>query len=161
MHFLITLANVRDDQRLAELGDRLLGCVVDHNIDLLLEHPEIPPLYKSGVRFRPEPWAIGPSRLPDGLEQFCPIPQLLERGWGDCAQLCAWRVAELRAGGWRTPDAPRGESATLRYYVKARCPQCGAGDCPNYDHPKRQRSYHVEMRRADRRIEDPSQLLAY
>lgn len=161
MHFLITLANVRDDQRLAELGDRLLACVVDYNVALLREHPEIPPLYKSGVRFRPEPWAIGPDRLPEGLEQFCSIPNLLERGWGDCAQLCAWRVAELKAGGWRTPDAPQGELATLRYYVKARCPACGAGDCPDCNHPNRKRSYHVQMRRADRRIEDPSQLLAY
>lgn len=161
MRFLVQLHDIRDDAFLASLGNRLLEAIVDNNCELLSRYEAIPPLFCSGVRFRDEPWAVGPERLPGGLEQFTHLLEVLERGWGDCAQLCAWRVAELRSGGWRVPDAPNGEAATLRYYIRARCPACGEQDCPDPGHPKRRRNYHVEMRRADGRIEDPSQLLAY
>jgi hypothetical protein len=163
MRFVINLHEIRDDGKLVELGNALLETTVANNVELLQRYPEIPPLYCSGVRFRDEPWAMGETRLPGGgLEQFTHCLDLLGRGWGDCAQLCSWRVGELRAGGWRTPDAPQGERATLHYYCRARCPLCGPDvDCLNYDHPKRRRSFHVEMRRANGDIEDPSQLLAY
>lgn len=161
MRFLVSLHDIRDDAKLAQLGNALLETIVENNCELLQRYQELPPLFKSGVRFRDEPWATGQTRLPGGLEQFTHLLEVLDRGWGDCAQLCAWRVAELRVGGWRTPDAPRGERATLRYYIRARCPACGDQDCPDSSHPERRRNYHVEMRRADGRIEDPSQLLAY
>lgn len=162
MHFLISLHEIRDDATLARLGNALLETTVENNCELLQRYAEIPPLFCSGVRFREEPWAIGPNRLPGGLEQFTHVLELLDRGWGDCAQLCSWRCAELRTGGWRTPDAPKGEQATLRYFIRPRCPKCGPKvDCTELTHPNRSRSYHVEMRRADGRIEDPSQLLAY
>jgi hypothetical protein len=161
MRFLVEAYDIQDDGRLAAFGNRLLEAVVENNRELLERYAAIPPLFRSGVRFRDEPWATGDTRLPGGLEQFTHLLEILDRGWGDCAQLCAWRVAELRNGGWRTPDAPSGEQATLRYFIRARCPACGDEDCPDPSHPKRRRSYHVEMRRADGRIEDPSQLLAY
>lgn len=162
MHFLISLHEIRDDALLAALGNSLLEAIVANNCELLSRDPTIPPLYRSGVRFREEPWAIGPNRLPEGLEQFVHVLEILRRGWGDCAQICAWRVGELRVGGWRTPDAPKGERATLRYFLRPRCKLCGPNvDCPNPLHPNRSRPYHVEMRREDGRIEDPSQLLAY
>lgn len=162
MHFLISLHEIRDDAMLTALGNTLLEAIVANNCELLSRDPTIPPLYRSGVRFREEPWAIGPNRLPEGLEQFVHVLEILRRGWGDCAQICAWRVGELRVGGWRTPDAPKGERATLRYFLRPRCKLCGPNvDCPNPLHPNRSRPYHVEMRREDGRIEDPSQLLAY
>ncbi len=141
----------------------MLESVVENNEDILRNHPEIPPLYTSGVRFREEPWAIGEKRLEGGgLEQFTHCLEILHRGWGDCAQLCAWRVGELRAGGWRTPDVPKGEHATLRYYVKGFCPACGPKPCEVPGHPGRRRCFHVEVRRErDNMIEDPSRLLSF
>ena len=166
MRFLVDLHVVYRDSDLVTLGDRLLSTVVDNNVELLGRYPQVPPLYKSGVVYRAEPWAVGAQRYDGGLEQFCHLLTILDRGWGDCAQLCAWRVAELRAGGWRTPDAPGGEQAQLRYYIRASCPQCRA-HCSNLAHPQRRRSFHVEVRRApsalhpEGLIEDPSRLLSY
>lgn len=48
----------------------------------------LPPLYESGVVYRPE--------SPD---TWSTADLVLARGWGDCEDLTAWRVAELRARG--------------------------------------------------------------
>lgn len=48
----------------------------------------IPPLYRAGVHYkreRPDRW------------DTCDL--VLERGWGDCEDLAAWRAAELRQMG--------------------------------------------------------------
>src|SRR5262245_62050935 len=163
MQFLVSLHEVSSDRLLAQLAHSLLESVTQNNEELLRKYPQIPALYQSGVRFREEPWAIGPLRLPGGLEQFTHCLEVLARRWGDCAQLCAWRVAELRVGGPRVPEAPRGERASLRYYVKCSCPACWPRDCPEPTHPQRRRCFHVEVRRgnAARTIEDPSRLLSF
>ena len=163
MRFLVSLHDVSSDRLLAKLAHPLLESVTQNNEELLRRYPQIPALYQSGVRFREEPWAIGVARVPSGLEQFTHCLEILERGWGDCAQLCAWRVAELRVGGPRTPEAPNGEKASLRYYVKCSCPACWPGECMVPGHPQRRRCFHVEMRRGDlaRTIEDPSRLLSF
>lgn len=168
MRFLIDIASGGlTDSDLVDLGNRLLSTVVDNNEKILRSSPAIPPLYQSGVRYRAEPWAVGAQRYPGGLEQFCHLLVVLERGWGDCAQLCAWRCAELRAGGWRVPDAPMGEAADLRYYLRASCPKCGKAHCFDLSHSDRRRSFHVELRRApsalhpEGLIEDPSRLLSF
>ena len=82
-----------------------------------------PALYSSGVRYRLEP---------DGTEDFTDLEVLLRRGWGDCAQLVAWRVAELRE---------QGEPAQVRL---------------TWVTHNGRRMFHVQVRRADGRIEDPS-----
>jgi len=86
-----------------------------------------PGLYRAGVRFR---------REPDGEETFRDCANVLRRGGGDCAHLCAWRVAELQE---------RGEAAGVRV------------QWPNTR--KRPRVFHVQVRRASGAIEDPSRLL--
>jgi hypothetical protein len=141
----------------------MLEAVTQNNEDLLRRYPQIPALKQSGVRFREEPWAVGAQRVAGGLEQFTHCLEVLQRGWGDCAQLCAWRVAELRVGGPRVPESPRGEKASLRYYVKCSCPRCYPGECLDPNHPERRRCFHVECRRgnATRDIEDPSRLLSF
>lgn len=48
----------------------------------------VPPLYRSGVRYRQEQ-----------REAFLCIPGVLMRGWGDCDDLACWRVAELQERG--------------------------------------------------------------
>lgn len=62
----------------------------------ILSDPSIPPLYRSGVRFK---------REPRGVETFVDLYEVLRNGGGDCAHLAAWRCAELRA---------KGEKATIR-----------------------------------------------
>lgn len=54
--------------------------------------PLIPPLYRSGVRYREEPkeWDV---------EHFDTIPALYPRKWGDCDDIAPARVAELRFTG--------------------------------------------------------------
>ncbi len=86
----------------------------------------VPALYRSGVRYASEP---------AGTESFVDCTTVLERGKGDCAHLCAYRVAELRE---------RGEPAALRITFK-RLPG--------------KRLFHVQVRRQSGRIEDPSRRL--
>ncbi len=75
------------------------------------------------------------------MEEFAGVPVVLSRGWGDCDDLCAWRIAELRKAG---------ERASVRLTW-----QKGA----------KGRLYHVLVRRHKyevddpRSVEDPSALL--
>jgi hypothetical protein len=96
---------------------------------LYLRTHHVPPLYRSGVRYKQEP--------DDGTpEEFAAIPEVLRRGWGDCDDLAPWRVAELQEAG---------ERARVRITWRRR----GNG----------RRLYHVVVRRGDGRVEDPSRLL--
>lgn len=89
--------------------------------------PSIPPLYKAGVVYK---------REPKGQETFNDVTVIKHFGFGDCAHLAAWRVAELQNAG---------ENATLRIAWKVT--------------RRGKRLFHVQVRRADGRIEDPSKLL--
>lgn len=156
MKAIVDILGVDDDGELASISNDLLEGVIRNNVYLLRRYPgQFPPLYESPVRFRVEPWALMPEAagMPAGyrplppIEQFCPYVTLLQRRWGDCAQLCAARVAELRAAGE--------EDAALRYYVRS--------DGPS-GMPGRRRWYHVEVRRGSRggrEIEDPSRRLDF
>ena len=68
---------------------------------------------------------------PKGVETFVDALTCQRTGFGDCAHLAAWRCAELQENG---------EKAELRIKWK---------------HPV----YHVQVRRQNRQIEDPSALL--
>lgn len=71
---------------------------------LAVLRPDIPPLYASGVRYRPEP----PDR-----EDWDTADVVHGRGWGDCEDLAAWRAAELQLDG---------EDARADCYVSRRRP---------------------------------------
>lgn len=151
MRAVVDVLGVQDDGALARMAEGLLEVIISNNQYLMRLHPgRLPPLYESGVRFRAEPWASMPAPgSPEGerppLEQFTPYVTLLRRGWGDCAQLCAARVAELREAGEH--------DARLRFY----CRSSGEG-------PERRRWYHVEVRRGRAggfEIEDPSRRLDF
>jgi hypothetical protein len=86
----------------------------------ILAVADFPPLYESGVHYRKE--------LPDTWRH---IDDVFATGWGDCEDLAAWRVAELRHSGV-DPDA--------HVYVYRSGP----------------RRYHAVVARGDGRIEDPS-----
>lgn len=73
---------------------------------------------------------------PTGEETFRDVTVVNHLKHGDCAHLAAWRVAELQNAG---------ENATLRIAWKVT--------------RRGKRLFHVQVRRADGRIEDPSALL--
>lgn len=75
--------------------------------------PALPPLYKSGVEYRPEP------NRGSGVEDFADPWTCNHRGWGDCDDLVIWRLAELIASGERCP-APQVRRAGARMHVLVR-----------------------------------------
>lgn len=114
---------------------------------LLMRRSPIPPLYESGVVFRPEPWA-------SKVQHFCHCGIVLARKWGDCKQLVAWRVAELLEQGvacwprtfWRyanTRDLTRDLHDGLRMNAE------------------RFVLHHVQVEFESGAIEDPSEVLYY
>lgn len=116
----------RDSHLFAEVARDKIRSIAKLNVRTLLAYPNIPKLYSSGVRYRLEE---------PNTEEFVDLAEILRRGWGDCAQLVAWRMAELIRAGEKWPDA--------RFVWKLN-PVTG------------QRYFHVVVRRADGRIEDPS-----
>lgn len=90
---------------------------------------ELGSLYQSGARYQDEPPDY--ESLVDGVTAQ-------RAGVGDCAHLAAWRVAELQEQG---EDA----RLTIEWSDSIRDPSL--------------RLYHVQVRRGDGSIEDPSAIL--
>jgi hypothetical protein len=107
--------------------DTMLTCLVELNVTFLRRHPRTPRLYESGVRYNEE--------VP-GQEHWLTIPWVLAQGWADCEDLCAYRVAELRAAGERS----------------ARCVW-------SFHHLPGKLLAHIRVRRGNGKIEDPSAIL--
>lgn len=132
MRILVDTSNVPMPTRLqAELARVVLRSVVETNRVLLRlakrSGKPYPPLYRSGVEYRPEPWtgisvheSNGDEHTMKGVDEFANIRTVFARGWGDCDDLCAWRLAEVLEAGkqadarvyWRyfvaDPSAPNG-----------------------------------------------------
>jgi len=85
----------------------------------------VPPLFESGVRYRRE----------RGANHWRTPKEVLAAGNGDCEDLAAWRVAELRESG-----------ADRKAYCMIR-------------HGGRPGLWHILVRRGDGRVEDPSKVL--
>ena len=68
----------------------LLNWLAGVNARILLENPELPGLYESGVVYQRET-----------EETWSDYINLLAQGWEDCDSLSAARAGELRARGWR------------------------------------------------------------
>lgn len=68
---------------------KLLNVLVNLNQSELRTY-KLPWLYKSGVRYRREP------KVPGRTEDWKTISQIMRDGHGDCEDLAAARVAELR-----------------------------------------------------------------
>lgn len=77
------------------------------------------------------------SLEPDGVEEFADPVTVYARKWGDCWMLTLWRVAELRNAGE--------DARPMVTLVRERTDGS--------------RLYHVRVRRADGRVEDPSKVL--
>jgi hypothetical protein len=104
----------------------LVEALVAANRALLRSLP-VPRLFESGVRYQAE----GPS-----TDDWQDIATTLERGNGDCEDLAAWWIAELREAG-ELAAAP-----LIHWYP--------SGD---------RTWYHVLVRRADGTVDDPSRAL--
>lgn len=89
----------------------------------------LPPLYEAGIVYRPDP-AHG-----SGREIIANPWEVYERGWTDCDGATLWRLVELKFRGERVGAGPR-----TRY------------DWIGPD-------IHVQVRRANGRLEDPSLVL--
>lgn len=106
----------------------LLEALIAANSAYLQTYTNAPWLYASGVTYAEEE---------DGEDDWTDIPETLQRGVGDCEDLAAWRIAELRVREDETAARPHVTVTTSGPRVL----------------------YHVAVRRADGRIEDPSRLL--
>lgn len=92
----------------------------------LAANPQTPPIYSAGVRY---------IREPEGQEEWLDIGEIRRRGGGDCEELAAWRVAELREKGidarpaWRhrRVRAPSGRLCSL-YHIIVWIPGVGIDD---------------------------------
>lgn len=77
----------------------LLRGLVAANLVILKRNPRLPPLYKSGVRYVPEP---------RGQEKWLTYDKVLRAGKGDCEDLATARSAELiNVGVMAWPDVIR------------------------------------------------------
>lgn len=106
-----------------------------------------PPLYESGIVYCREPWA-------GRIEEFADCATVLRRGWGDCDDLCAYRLAELQEGGERAA-----RPCSRHVIAVTSCKYCLPGCDVRVYGRGRGKPMHVEVRRANGDIEDPSRFL--
>jgi hypothetical protein len=105
----------------------LVEALAAANTGYLRLHPEAPWLYASGVSYAEDD---------DEREGWTDLSETLARGVGDCKDLVAWRLAELRVRE-REAALPLVSFARRGHHVK----------------------FHVVVRRADGRLECPSREL--
>lgn len=91
MRFVIDVPKelLRNHRMGAFVARDILRPLIKINQLLLRLHPELPTLYNSGVKYRGEPNA-------GQYEDFANVLQVYDRQWGDCDDLVALRVAEIR-----------------------------------------------------------------
>lgn len=137
----------------------------------------LPRLYTCGVTFAPEP--------NEGVyEDFADCLTVLRRGWGDCDDLVAYRVAELRESGedpkaslkiyWReVPDLvivkemiEDGHQPTIHKHLKKDLTEWYVRSEGRLYKLPTNRVYHGQVRRGNKKdkhgkglVEDPSRLL--
>ena len=129
---LVSFETISHDYKRGVL-EKLLEALSLANAAYLLTFPHTPNLYESGVRYEQEP---------DGRDDWQDIPDTLQRRTGDCEDLACWRMAELRV---RWGD----RHSTWHVTVE---------DIPNRA-GQLVTTYHIQIRRADGHIEDPSRKL--
>lgn len=112
MNITLTLPDELTEPRIrVAVAMRFLEALVYLN-RILIRKKMVGPIYSSRVVYRLEP--VGVEEFADAL--FC-----TQRGWGDCDDLAAWRVAELQEMGINATlhfDArPRGHSSWLVHCI--------------------------------------------
>lgn len=108
----------------------LADALMQIDINYLRRHPNVPLLYRSGVRYEAEK---------NGMERWQDISTTLQKQKGDCEDLACWRAAEL--------NVRMGIAAFPNVYVTQRLPDG-------------RRLYHVTVVvEPNGAIEDPSAIL--
>lgn len=155
-------------------GERTLACLlwalISANCGYLIDHPDTPALYASGVRWEAEK-PLGKSACPEGegQELFLGVRQVLEQGFADCEDVACWRIAEIRCGrgDWRAgPRMPPSPGHPPGVIIPPPWPGAiepiGPSVVPGFF--KRQIApghwlYHIVVCWPDGRLEDPSRVL--
>lgn len=115
----------------------LLDCLTGINLSYLRDNPQTPELYKAGVRYQrevPEEYAFfrGAEWVKKGTgELFRDIPEVIAKGGGDCEDLVAWRVAELRYRGVQARPTFRWQElkgGRMLYHILVNHPDGGIED---------------------------------
>jgi hypothetical protein len=83
------------------------------NVAYLATHPKTPPLARAPIRYARE-------RKLAGAERWQTIPEILRVGHGDCEDLSAWRIAELRREGVKAKPFVTGRRGKWHIRVKVR-----------------------------------------
>ena len=149
-------------------SERFLACLlwalVFADESYLLSHPNTPPLYKWGVRWRrEEPTYKSPCKGGLGQEQFLGIQQIREQGFADCEDLACARVAEVRLGrGMRRGLAPRaGHPKVTACPVPYPMKPIGPNVVPGFFKRRTPQGwlYHIVVCYPNGQVEDPSRVL--
>lgn len=140
----------------------LLWALVYADESVLRYRPELPLLYRSGVRWKREEPRPGKSGCDGpGQEVFNGVTEVLRDGYADCEDLASWRVSELRLGrGLRRGPPPKpGHPKPMV------CPTAWPQDRPKVDArpafysrslPGGRTVYHIVVWWPDGYLEDPS-----
>lgn len=99
-----------DSAKFAKFCRELLDGLILANLETF-RAVKFPPLYRSGVRFENEP---------AGTESFVDAWIVRAKGYGDCAHLCAWRIAELRLFGEHATASITWRPGTKNFHVQVR-----------------------------------------
>lgn len=144
MRILTSIPNaiLSEPKDVAAACRRLLFQTVETNEEIirraaLAGHP-IPQIYDCGVWFCREPWA-------GRVEEFANILEVIERGWCDCDDACAWVCAQRRM----EQRARRGPWERVGIKIYWRLPTEG----------RDMTIHHAQVRLHDGKIEDPSRKL--
>jgi len=125
MRVLVCLAQPGD--RLSKSFQLLLNAAMQCAAEAVRGGRNLPPLYKSEVKYQAEPWAG------QGVEEFADPWTVLERGWGDCDDLVIYRGAELIANGYPCHARIIRNSKLNKYHTQLRRdfgnPQCVEDPC--------------------------------
>lgn len=123
----------RDPQAIATIARGFLQGVIAYD-RILRRKGLVPSLYDAGerglVQFRREPWA-------GKFDEFADAYTALKRGWLDCEDAVAWRIADLQEAG---------KDASVKIYWRRN----RSGDAT---------IYHAQVRLPDGSVEDPARLL--
>jgi hypothetical protein len=115
--------------RILQVGIETQAC---QNQILMKANPgRYPSVYVAGIRYRPEPVfrLLGPSGRTLPVDEFADVETLFARGVGDCDDIAAALIAELRSQGimatpritWRTRKNAKGDTLKV-FHVLVRMP---------------------------------------
>jgi hypothetical protein len=114
--YRITFVLGRDEELLQKSINTLLATLTFCDVAYLRNHPEVPPIYQSGVRYQRE---CGSN------DDWQDVPTTLKLKTGDCEDFACWRAAELQARGiaaWPMTLVRRTPSGKIAFHPVVKWP---------------------------------------